>query len=90
MIDRSGDWENAYDLIRFNRESDSNETNESETQNKNADGPKISTLEGITIEESAEKENAFESIRCNREFDSNESDERARQAEKHDGPRIST
>jgi hypothetical protein len=74
-IDWSDDWENANDLIRVNREFDSNVIDESDLQDEKHDEPRIWTVEGIIIDRSDENENAFDSIRVNREFDSNIIDE---------------
>jgi hypothetical protein len=52
--------------------------------------PRISTVDGITIDSSDEPENALGSIRVNREFDSNVIDESDEHPKKHDDPRIST
>jgi hypothetical protein len=52
--------------MRFNREFDSFEMHESDSQSAQHDEPSISTRLGITID----------SIRINREFDSNEMDEK--------------
>jgi hypothetical protein len=49
-IDRSDDSENAFDLIRINREFDSNEMDESDVHSSKHDEPRISTLLGITID----------------------------------------
>jgi hypothetical protein len=44
------DDENALDSIRFNREFDSNEIDESDLQSAKHDDPRISTLHGISID----------------------------------------
>jgi hypothetical protein len=77
------------DSIRINREFDSNETDESERQNKKHDDPRISTCRGIEIDSRNDDENADDSIRFNREFDSNVIDASDLQSEKHDDPTIS-
>jgi hypothetical protein len=82
--------ENASDSIRDNREFDSNEIDESDSQHEKHDEPRISTPRGITIDSMDEEKNVSDSIRDNREFDSNEIDESDSQHEKHDEPRIST
>jgi hypothetical protein len=80
---------NAFDSMRFTRESDSNETDSSDLQSKKHSEPIISTLRGIKIDRSEEPENVSDSIRVNREFDSNEIDSSDPHEEKHDEPRIS-
>jgi hypothetical protein len=42
-IDRSDEYENAYDSIRCNREFDSNEIDESDSQHEKHEDPRIST-----------------------------------------------
>jgi hypothetical protein len=49
-IDSRDDSENADDSIRFNREFDSNEIDESDPQPAKHDDPRISTLHGISID----------------------------------------
>jgi hypothetical protein len=61
--------------MRFNRELDSNEIDESDVQHEKHAEPRISTLLGITIDSRDEYENADDSIRINREFDLNEMEE---------------
>jgi hypothetical protein len=73
-IDSSDKLENADDSIRINREFDSNEIDESDSQPLKHN-PRISTFRGISIDSSDKHENAYDSIRFNREFDSNEIDE---------------
>jgi hypothetical protein len=51
-IDWSDDSENANDSIRVNREFDSNEIDESDSQDEKHFDPKISTLLGIKIDSS--------------------------------------
>jgi hypothetical protein len=75
MIDPIHESRNASDLIRINREFDSNEINESDSQNEKHDNPRISTFPGISSDSSDQDENEFDSIQINREFDSNEIDE---------------
>jgi hypothetical protein len=41
---------NTWESIRVNREFDSNETDESDSQSEKDDDPRISTLPGITID----------------------------------------
>jgi hypothetical protein len=65
--------ENASDSIRFNRESDANEIDESDPQYEKHDDPRISTFRGISIDRSDENLNADDSIRFNREFNSKQS-----------------
>jgi hypothetical protein len=89
-MDASDERENAEDSIRFNRELDSNEIDESDLQLEKHDDPRISTLLGISMDSSDENENASDSIRFNRELDSNEIDESDSQRRKHDDPIIST
>jgi hypothetical protein len=50
MIDGSDDDENTHDSIRLNRDSDSNEIDESEEQYEKHDEQRISTFRGITID----------------------------------------
>jgi hypothetical protein len=77
-------------LIRVNRESDSNEIDESYRHDQKHSEQRISTFRGIMIDWSDDDENADDSIRVNRESDSNEIDESESQNEKHDEQRIST
>jgi hypothetical protein len=49
-IDCNEDNEHARDSIRVNRESDSNEIDESDSQMKKHSEPRISTLRGIRID----------------------------------------
>jgi hypothetical protein len=65
MIDRSDDDENADDSIRVNRDSDSNEIDESDLQSKKHDEQRFSTVRGIMIDSSDESEKAIDSIRIN-------------------------
>jgi hypothetical protein len=55
MIDSSDDLENADESIRVNRDSDSNEIEESDLQNEKHDGPRISTPRPISIRDDLEK-----------------------------------
>jgi hypothetical protein len=80
----------ACHSIRVNRESDSNEIDESDPQYEKHDEQRIPTVRGIMIDRSDEDENADDSIRVNRESDSNEIDESELQSEKHSEQRIST
>jgi hypothetical protein len=68
-IDSSDECENASDLIRVNRELDSNEMDESDRQFEKHNEQRISTLRGIIINWCDESENASDWIRVNREFD---------------------
>jgi hypothetical protein len=64
-IHRSDECENASDSIRINRESHSNEIDESELQQERHDDPRMSIFRGIIVDSSNEDENAqiqFESI----------------------------
>jgi hypothetical protein len=54
-IDRSDEFENAYDSICVNREFDSNEIDESDSQHEKQDEPRISISEGISICDDVEK-----------------------------------
>jgi hypothetical protein len=72
MTDLSDDDENAYDSIRVNRDSDSNEIDESDLQYEKHFEQRISTVRGIMIDCRDDDENADDSIRVNRESDSNE------------------
>jgi hypothetical protein len=74
-IDRSDEWEKAYDSIRVNREFDSNVIDESDPQDEKHDDPRISTFRGISIDRINECENAFDSIRIKCEFGSKKNDE---------------
>jgi hypothetical protein len=49
-IDRSDESENADDSIRFNREFDSNEIDESDGHQEKHDDARISTSHGISID----------------------------------------
>jgi hypothetical protein len=49
-IDWSGEWENANDSIRVNREFDSNLIDESDLQYEKHSDPRISTFLGIKID----------------------------------------
>jgi hypothetical protein len=49
-MDLSDEDENAYDSIRANRESDSNEIDESDLHFVKHDDPRISTFRGISID----------------------------------------
>jgi hypothetical protein len=51
---------------------DSNEIDRIDIHKEKHDGPRISTLLGMTIDRSDENENASDSIRVNREWNSNE------------------
>jgi hypothetical protein len=53
-IDRSDENANADDSIRFNREFDSNEIDESDLHPRKHDDPRISTFRGISIDRSDE------------------------------------
>jgi hypothetical protein len=75
--------------MRFNRESDSIEIDESDLQSLKHDEPRTSTFRGISIECNDESANAKDSIRINREFDLNEIDESDSQFLKLDDPTIS-
>jgi hypothetical protein len=55
MIDSSDDDENADDSIRVNRESDSNEIDESDLQDEKHDEPRISTSRPSSIRDDVEK-----------------------------------
>jgi hypothetical protein len=74
LIDSSDDDENADDSIRFNREFDSNEIDESDLQDEKHDDPRISTFRGISIDLTDDSRNAKDSIRINPEHNSNEND----------------
>jgi hypothetical protein len=50
MIDRSDDFENAFESIRVNRDSDLNEIDESDLQDEKHDEQRISTFRGIMID----------------------------------------
>jgi hypothetical protein len=76
--------------MHLNRESFSNEIDESDSQHEKHSEQRISTPRGIVIDFRPEAENALDSIRFNRESFSNESDESDSQYEKHDEQRIST
>jgi hypothetical protein len=89
MIDKESSLKTLVS-IRFNREFDSNEINDSDSQDEKHDDPRISTFRGISIDRSDEDENSDESIRVKREFDSNEIYESDLQDEKQNDPRIST
>jgi hypothetical protein len=80
----------VFDSIRVNCEFDSNEIDESDLQDEKHDEPRISTVEGITIDSRSEHENASDSIRVSREFGSNVIDESDPHLEKQFDPRIST
>jgi hypothetical protein len=58
--------------MRVNRESDSNEIDESDLQHEKHREQRISAFRGIMIDRSDDLENADDSIRVNRESDSNE------------------
>jgi hypothetical protein len=77
----------ARDSIRFNREFDSIEIDESNLHDEKHDEQWLSTLSGIKLDWSDEFENADEPIRVTREFDSNQNDS---QREKYDKSIIST
>jgi hypothetical protein len=49
-IDLSDDSRNASDLIRVNREFDSNEIDENDLHLRKHDDPRISTFRGIEID----------------------------------------
>jgi hypothetical protein len=83
-IDASDDHDNADDSIQINRELDSNEIDESDSQCPKHDDQRISAFRGISIDSSNDRENVAESIRVNREFDSSEPDENDRLFERHD------
>jgi hypothetical protein len=59
--------------MRFNREFDSNEIDESDSQDLKHDDPRILTFRGISIDRSDENANADDSIRFNRELNSKQS-----------------
>jgi hypothetical protein len=65
MIDKQSPLK-TFVSIRFNRESDSNEIDESDLQDEKHDDPRISTFRGISIDSSDDFENADDSIRINR------------------------
>jgi hypothetical protein len=88
-IDRSAELKNAFDSIRVNRESDSNETDSSDLHQKKHRKQRISTSRGIKIDRSEESENACDSIRLNRDSTSNETDSSDRHEEKQNEQRIS-
>jgi hypothetical protein len=71
MIDRSDDDENADDSIPVNRDSDSNEIDESDVQHDKHSEQRSSTFRGIMIDRSDDLENADDSIRINLESRSN-------------------
>jgi hypothetical protein len=54
-IDSSDNPKNAYDSIRINREFDSNEINESDSQSEKHHDPRISTVRAISIQDDDEK-----------------------------------
>jgi hypothetical protein len=87
----SGDNENALDSFRINRELDSNERNESNSQldkkTQKKDEQKILTICGITMNWSDEFEKASDSILTNFELNSNETDERDSQYEQQLKPK---
>jgi hypothetical protein len=58
--------------MRINREFDSNEIDESDSQDEKQDDPRISTFRGISIDRSDDFENASDSIRFNPDDDSND------------------
>jgi hypothetical protein len=76
--------------MRVNRDSDSNEIEQSCLQCEKHSEQRISTFRGIMIDSSDDDENADDSIRVNRESDSNEIDKSDSQPEKHFEQRIST
>jgi hypothetical protein len=71
-IHSSDENENAFDSIRFNREFDSNEIEESHSHLCKQDDPSIATFRGISIDSSDEDENADDLIRINPEHNSNQ------------------
>jgi hypothetical protein len=58
-IDSSDEYENAFDSIRVNLESDSNVIDESDLQFEKHDEQRSSTLRGITIDSSDDSEMFF-------------------------------
>jgi hypothetical protein len=54
-IDVSDENENAHDSIRRNRESDSNDIDESDSQYEKHDEPRISIFRGIKIDDDEPK-----------------------------------
>jgi hypothetical protein len=58
LIDLSDDSRNAPDSIRFNRESDSDEINESDSHAEKHYDSRISTFRGIARDSSNDNENA--------------------------------
>jgi hypothetical protein len=54
-VDLSDEDENAFDSIRVNREFDSNETDESDSQDEKHDDPRISMSDEIIIFDNDEK-----------------------------------
>jgi hypothetical protein len=75
MIDLRAEPRNAFESMRFSRESFSNEIDESDTQYKKHNEQRISTFRGIVIDLRVELWNAFDSMRFSRESFSNEIDE---------------
>jgi hypothetical protein len=76
IIDLRAEPQNAYDSMRFSRESCSNEFDESDLQDKKHDEQIISTFRGIVIDWRPESKNAYDSMRFSRESFSNEIEKR--------------
>jgi hypothetical protein len=87
--DFSEELEKAYLPIRFNRESDWNETDESDRQEEKQEEPRILTLQGMTIDIREHTEKALASMKANSQSESNEIEERSSQSEKHEAPILS-
>jgi hypothetical protein len=81
---------NASDSIRVNRESDSNETDESDSHDEKHPEQTISTFRGMTIDSITQFANPRDSICFNPEFDSNSTVANDQHQQKHDAPTIST
>jgi hypothetical protein len=89
LIDLREQLQNASDSICFNRESCSNEIDESDLHDEKHDEQRISTERGIVIDLREESRNAYDSICFNRELFSNAIDESDLCDEKHDEQRLS-
>jgi hypothetical protein len=87
MTDNDEHHKKARNSIRFNAESDSNETDTSDWQSVKHSDPRISTARGIMRVANEEHEwKALDSIRVSFELDSNEMDESDLQPQKHSNP----